>query len=61
MKYLRACINYDAIANFYGIKGQVEIYDEFDNTEYESYPTEEEMQKRVDYINNNKFTWETLS
>ena len=58
--FLKAYINYDAISSFENVRGQVEIYDEYDNTEYESYETEEEMQARVDYINNNKFTWESL-
>lgn len=67
MNYLKAYINYDAISSFENVKGQVEIYEyseELGDTtgvvEYESYTTEEEMLNRVNHINNNKFTWDTL-
>lgn len=68
MKYLKAYLNYDAISFYEDVKGQVEIY-EYDTelgedtglVEWESYPTEEEMLSRVNYINSNMFTWETLS
>ena len=56
-QYLKAYINYDAISSFPDVKGQVEIYDEFGNNDYESFETEQDMQDRVDYINNNNFTW----
>ena len=65
--FLKAYINYDAISSFDNVKGQVEIYeystelgDTTGNVEWESYPTEKEMQQRVDYINSNKLTWATL-
>ena len=66
---LKAYINTDAISSYYiGVDGgdmkenigQVEIYDENDNIEWESYKTVAEMQKRVNYINSHNFTWETL-
>ena len=68
MKYLKAYLNYDAISSLDNVKGQVEIYEydtELNDTtgvvEWESYPSEEEMQERVNHINSNRFTWETLN
>lgn len=52
-------IGYD-LRDYKGVRGQVEIYDEHDNVEWESYPTEEDMQERADYINNNKLTWKDI-
>ena len=61
MKFLKAYLNYDAISSFENVRGQVEVYDEYGNCEWESYETEKDMLDRVKYINSNKFTWNTLS
>jgi len=66
MSELKAYVNKDSISSYLNVEGQVEIY-ELDDTnsdivavEYESYETEEQMQARVDQINNGHFTWKTL-
>ena len=66
MTYLKAYINEDCIANYYDDNlPQVDIMELDDNgdiiaEEYESYETIEEMQTRVNYINNNQLTWKDL-
>ena len=57
MTHLHAYINYDCIANYYDdTLPQVDIMEldengDIINEEYESYPTIEEMQERVNQIN----------
>ena len=65
MSKLRAYLNYDCLSAYDGVVGQVDIYELDDDgdivaEDFESYSTEEQMNERVEKINNGNFTWDNL-